>query len=156
MTFAERVPGVTIEEHPESNNNNEREEPGQDSGSDATQARAPARARTRARITLTDDHRQLIHLWASEARNTFRRLSGWLEGNAFLREHPSSLSSRLAYAREAPMAGHSRVLRWVQRLDSYLIGIPAAQLLDAARWLVERPLRRWTTVAIVLLIWRLH
>jgi len=149
MTTAESSPGVTVET---SNNNSDQ--------STATSATEPiatqARAQARARLSLSDSHRELFHLWAGQAGATFRRLSGWLEGNQFLREHPASPAAMLAYAKDAPMAGGSRALKIAQRVDAYLLAMPIVLALYALAWIWLRPLRRGVFLLVVAAIWLLH
>lgn len=153
MTIAESSPGVTVGT---SNNNNG--QPG--SGAATEPIASETRAHARARPTLPDDqsdgYEGLPRLWWDEAKRTGLKLSGWLEGNAFLREHPPSFASRFAYARQAPMAGHSKVLRTVQRLDAYTIGNAGVGAAYVLAWIWDRPLRRYVAIAVVVLAWLLH
>lgn len=153
MTIAESSPAVTVET---SNNNN-----GQPEEERRRETHRAVDPRTRAREdSVPDDqagdYEGLPRLWWDEAKRTALRLSGWLEGNAFLREHPPSFASRFAYARQAPMAGHSKVLRTVQRLDAYTIGNAGVGAAYVLAWIWDRPLRRYVAIAVVVLAWLLH
>ena len=149
MTIAESSPGVTV-----GTSNNNQGQPGSGGAPDSI---APeGRAGARARPTLPDGHGELPRLWWDEAKKTAVRLSGWLEGNALLREHPASFASRFAYARAAPMAGHSRFLRVVQRVDAYTVGTAGVAVFYVLAWIWDRPLRRYVALTVAALVWLLH
>lgn len=153
MTAVETSPAVTGDT---SNNNKAAAGPDVDTEFTATQARAHVRARDSVPDAPIGGYGGLPRLWLGEGQATFRRVAGWLEGNALLKEHPPSFASRFAYARAAPMAGHSRFLRKVQQVDAYLIGTLGVAVCYALAWIWDRPLRRYVAITVAALVWLLR
>lgn len=154
-----------VDEEEQSSKGNEpvpfEHEPHRDAGARA----GDARARDEQIVTDGDDEpppdadlfdlEALVNLWADEAKATAHRLWAWFSGDRGLgREHPGSPVDLGTYWWRAPMAGRSQALRWVQRIDGFLVAAPGVSALTALRWLWERPLRRYTSFLLAFITWR--
>jgi hypothetical protein len=98
----------------------------------------------------------LVDLWVDNGKATAQRLAAWFGRSSGLgREHPADFYDLFLYWTRAPMAGSFTPLRWVQRIDGFVIGLPLTLVGYAFAWLGQRPLRRFTAAVIALIIWRL-
>jgi hypothetical protein len=97
-----------------------------------------------------------IDIWADSAKDTFRRLWEWFgRDTGFGQEHPPCLSDLFMYWSAAPMAGDNPVLRWVQRVHGFTLGLIFTLIGYAFAWLGQRPLRQFTFLLIFFIFWRL-
>lgn len=132
---------------------------------DAGARAGDARARDDQIVTNSDDetggHAQqalledLIDRWVDEGKRTLNRLWAWLTGDrGLLSEHPASIADLAVYWVRAPLAGASTFLRWVQRIDGFVLGGFGTITGYAWAWLWQRPLRRYCFLLLALIVWR--
>jgi hypothetical protein len=97
----------------------------------------------------------LVDLWVDELKSTARRLGEWTGREASVtREQPASLHDLALYWRAAPMAGGNPLLRLLQRLDGFTLGVAFTLAGYAFAWIGQRPLRRVTFLLFAFIVWR--
>lgn len=96
-----------------------------------------------------------VDIWVDQAKETWAQL--WLWANkdgGLLTDQPASLRDLSRYWWEAPMAGSSTYLRWVQRVDGFTFGLLFTIIGRSFGWLGEKPIRRLVTLFVLFVILR--
>jgi hypothetical protein len=112
----------------------------------------------RARLTITERIRKLFsgvaEIWRQQTAKD--RLVG---SSSILSATPESISELRSYFREASWVPPGEKAPWLEkcgRFYGYLIAIPSTAALFIAAWLMQRPLRLTTALAMSLLLWLTH
>lgn len=138
---------------------------GSEAHRDAGARAGDARARDDEIVTDGDDEtgghadrtalEDVVDLWADETKRTSLRLWAWLTGDrGLLSEHPAALADLATYWVRAPMAGHSGLLRFVQRLHGFTVGLAGTAVGYTFAWLTQRPLRSVCFALLAFIVWR--